>query len=195
MCFLEVFEKLVKRSKDLESTSSPATLIRSMEKIYKEAIEDLGRTSDLTDLLDRHRDSVNKASDAWSDNKAVSRKGIDVSAIREALKSSLSKILSTSTLLGSPIPIRDYHIDLAVVESLEQVKPSEKAPKDKFIRPNLVPLKDLFRQRTLRDGNFSSPRRIFIRGHPGIGKSTLCKQVLDEYGGEEVLGNMFSWVL
>ena len=43
-----------------------------------------------------------------------------------------------------------------------------------------VTLEDFFKPRKLADGRHGQPKRLFVRGRAGIGKSTLCKRITHE---------------
>ncbi|OQV07898.1 NACHT domain-containing protein [Cladophialophora immunda] len=58
-----------------------------------------------------------------------------------------------------------------------------------------VPLHNLFDERELEGGTKIKPKRIFIQGRPGVGKTTLCRRIMYEYSWHESLRLMFDLVV
>ena len=58
----------------------------------------------------------------------------------------------------------------------------------------IVPLYNLFDKRIV-GGESIRPQRIFIRGKPGIGKTTLCRRLMYEYSWHASLRNKFDLVV
>ncbi|KAH0596685.1 hypothetical protein MHUMG1_05804 [Metarhizium humberi] len=141
-------------------------------------------------FLEKYQSKANKASDDFSSAQRQNPKGIGVSAVREALDAYHSEITSIERVFGETLPLRKHHIDLTVVEHFDPKKEGKKS-----YGPVYVTIDSLFDERELKGGNSGQPTRILIHGRPGIGKTTLCKQILDEYGRQEVRGALFSWVL
>ncbi|KAK9446277.1 pfs domain-containing protein [Metarhizium brunneum] len=188
-CFFQILEKLVGSSKP-KFDPGPQHLIPSMVEIYKRA------TTELVDVdrcpggfLERYQSEANKASDEFSSAQRQSPRGIGVSAVREALNAYHAEIMSIERVFGETLPLRKHHIHLAM--RFDSTK-SDTCSRCGRIS---VPLNNIFNETELKGGSVGRPKRILIHGLPGVGKTTLCKQILDEYGRKEVLGTMFSWVL
>ncbi|RWA07988.1 hypothetical protein EKO27_g7114 [Xylaria grammica] len=60
---------------------------------------------------------------------------------------------------------------------------------------NLVDIRHLFDQRNGDDGNTVQPKRILIRGHAGVGKSTLCKKIVYDFKQHKMWRDLFVRVL
>ncbi|PGH27907.1 hypothetical protein AJ80_00457 [Polytolypa hystricis UAMH7299] len=182
VCFLEVLEKLTHRP---SHARRPADLIRDMRDIYGKAVDELKKPgSNPKALVENYRDKANTASNKWTDNQRSSSNGVDAGDVREALEK-YTEPLSVQTVLGQKLPICKHHIKLEVVESSISGTQSS--------RSSCVGLTELFKERKLKNGQIDRPKRILIQGRPGIGKSTLCKQILHEYSKQ--LGIIFRWVL
>ncbi|GAB1316939.1 hypothetical protein MFIFM68171_07149 [Madurella fahalii] len=59
----------------------------------------------------------------------------------------------------------------------------------------VVLLRDLFNERKIGAKKSIRPERIFIRGSPGVGKSTLSKRIANQYSWDEGLRNSFDLVV
>lgn len=58
-----------------------------------------------------------------------------------------------------------------------------------------VSLSDLLSPRKLRNGVVGPPKRVLIRGHAGVGKTTLCKKIVSEYVYRKSWLHSFDWLL
>ncbi|KAI1126788.1 armadillo-type protein [Nemania abortiva] len=104
--------------------------------------------------------------------------------------------LKIERLSEYPLPMSQCYINLAIVQ--RNIWGNQ--PDDEFGRPKLrssllerlnieepdqslhITLPSLFEPRNIRDEKEERrPRRIFIRGHPGIGKTTLCKKIVHDF--------------
>ncbi|KID84569.1 pfs domain-containing protein [Metarhizium guizhouense ARSEF 977] len=189
-CFFEILGKLVGSSRP-KLDPGPQYLIPCMMEIYKRAASELSYMDRVPeDFLEKYQSEANKASDDFSSAQRQNPKGIGVSAVREALDAYHSAITSIERVFGETLPLRKHHIDLTVVEHFDPKKEGRKSA-----GPIYVTIGSLFNEKELKGGNIGQPTRILIHGRPGIGKTTLCKQILDEYGRQEVRGALFSWVL
>ena len=56
-------------------------------------------------------------------------------------------------------------------------------------------LTDIFNRRKRSDGTEVSPRKILIRGHAGVGKTTLCKKMVYDFMGSKMWSDLFDRVL
>ncbi|EFY96771.2 nacht nucleoside triphosphatase [Metarhizium robertsii ARSEF 23] len=187
-CFFEILGKLV-GSSNRKFDPGPQHLIPSMIEIYKRAATELTDMDRVPEgFLERYQSEANKASDDFSSAQRQNPKGIGVSAVREALDAYHSNIMSIERVFGETLPLRKHHIILAkIFDSTESDTFSDEST---YIRLN-----NIFNDTKLKGGSVGRPKRILIHGRPGVGKTTLCKQIIDEYGRKEVLGTMFSWVL
>ncbi|KAM6481749.1 armadillo-type protein [Trichoderma sp. SZMC 28011] len=105
--------------------------------------------------------------------------------------------LQIERLSGDRLPMEQCYINLAIV-----ARPGEKAYKptsaqsfpfslfarqkaeaadDVSERKSRVDLSTLFNAREDEDGGVINPRRVFIRGSAGVGKTTLCKKIVHEF--------------
>jgi hypothetical protein len=96
--------------------------------------------------------------------------------------------LDIERLSGEIAPIDKCYINLALIENAAETKKNQVSEFSLFDRLKIetdletdVPLVDLFKARSLRDGSKRSPRRILIRGRAGVGKSTLCKKIIHDF--------------
>lgn len=63
------------------------------------------------------------------------------------------------------------------------------------IEDHRIELSALFDPRRTRSGDLKNPRRIFIRGRAGVGKSTLCKKIVHGFLNDGLWGTLFDRVL
>ncbi|KFG84474.1 pfs domain-containing protein [Metarhizium anisopliae] len=189
-CFFEILGKLV-GSSNRKFDPGPQHLIPSMIEIYKRAATELTDMDRVPEgFLERYQSEANKASDDFSSAQRQNPKGIGVSAVREALDAYHSNIMSIERVFGETLPLRKHHINLVKIFDSTESESDTFSDKSTYIRLN-----NIFNDTKLKGGSIGRPKRILIHGRPGVGKTTLCKQIIDEYGRKEVLGTMFSWVL
>ncbi|QKX55388.1 uncharacterized protein TRUGW13939_02481 [Talaromyces rugulosus] len=98
--------------------------------------------------------------------------------------------LMIQRLSGSTLDMGSCYINLSVIESVVLPK---KSPEGFSIshRQRLgvsatdnvkdIQLHELFQERSLRDNRTGRPKRILIRGYPGVGKTTLCKKIIHDF--------------
>ncbi|KAJ0417809.1 hypothetical protein BJY00DRAFT_315600 [Aspergillus carlsbadensis] len=100
--------------------------------------------------------------------------------------------LMVQRISGEPLPMHQCYINLALIEqqgsagrkSGENVSPSSlfsRLKVDTVKAGDQIALADLFDSRTSNDGTRISPRRIFIQGRAGVGKTTLCKKIVHDF--------------
>ncbi|KAI5924603.1 NACHT domain-containing protein [Camillea tinctor] len=100
--------------------------------------------------------------------------------------------LSIKRLSGHKLPMDLCYINLAIVEQIDGNNSSitfQSSPFALATRLNIgtpdedakVELSTMFEIRRLANGNFTSPRRILIRGRAGVGKTTLCKRIVHDF--------------
>ncbi|KAK4079164.1 hypothetical protein Trihar35433_269 [Trichoderma harzianum] len=119
--------------------------------------------------------------------------------------------LKIERLSGDLLSMDQCYINLAVVEHHNQNagRPIERREtpsqfslfhRQKVETPEKsiqVELATIFNQRNGRDGKLVQPRRIFIRGRAGVGKTTLCKKIVYEFiqGTWSEWNNLFDRIL
>ncbi|KAI0537059.1 hypothetical protein GGR58DRAFT_502535 [Xylaria digitata] len=117
--------------------------------------------------------------------------------------------LKIERISGDFLPMERCYVNLVIIE--DPVKKyqgkQEGAPRasqfslnsrlniktpDKNIRVNM---QDLFGQREGDNMSIIEPKRILIRGHAGVGKSTLCKKIVHDFKELGMWRNMFTRIL
>ncbi|KAF9101881.1 hypothetical protein BGX27_011288 [Mortierella sp. AM989] len=113
--------------------------------------------------------------------------------IHEALESYYKSSLFIQRVSGDKLDLESCYINLAVVEAhgqREKDKQDLKTQASTFQRmrshekiegtslSSSIPLEDLFNERELRNGYNDVPKKILIHGRAGIGKTTLCKKLV-----------------
>ncbi|KAF9082186.1 hypothetical protein BGX27_004616, partial [Mortierella sp. AM989] len=116
--------------------------------------------------------------------------------VHEALQSYYKPLLFTRRVSGETLPLESCYINLAVVEApcqREKDRQDLKRHLATFQRmpsyertegtnmASSIPLEELFNQQELRNGNKDVPKTILIHGRAGIGKTTLCKKLVQLY--------------
>ncbi|KAK0636034.1 hypothetical protein B0T17DRAFT_483507 [Bombardia bombarda] len=114
--------------------------------------------------------------------------------------------LMIKQLSGKLLPMEQCYINLTMVDTgstsgqgdvslSSQGSPANrlkiKTPKDNL----LFELSALFKQRQGSNGKSIEPRRILIRGHAGVGKSTLCKKIVHDFVHGDVWKDKFVRIL
>ncbi len=104
--------------------------------------------------------------------------------------------LSIQRISGEHASLDDCYINLAIVESHAQREKDQATLKQQATAVHRLPsgeqleatnlnklitLGALFEPQQLRDGTIDMPKRIFIQGRAGIGKTTLCKKFVYDY--------------
>ncbi|OJJ45910.1 hypothetical protein ASPZODRAFT_2109333 [Penicilliopsis zonata CBS 506.65] len=101
-----------------------------------------------------------------------------------------SERLMIRRLSGSKLDMESCYINLSLVENLiEYEKPREEletSMRERLKAPRTTDqqnfqLRELFEKRKLRDERIYRPKRVLIRGRPGVGKTTLCKKIVHDF--------------
>jgi DNA helicase HerA-like ATPase len=58
-----------------------------------------------------------------------------------------------------------------------------------------VTLPDLFRDQELPDGEMAQPRQILIQGHAGVGKTILCKKIVQDFYHQQMWATLFDHMI
>ncbi|CAF9905322.1 MAG: hypothetical protein GOMPHAMPRED_003115 [Gomphillus americanus] len=114
--------------------------------------------------------------------------------------------LKIQRLSGETLPLEKCYINLALKDlSDEKQRKNDRPSFSLKVRLRLeasdigeqVALSELFTLRKLSNGNSVKPRRIFIQGRAGIGKTTLCKAIVHtflQHGFEDKLFERLLWI-
>lgn len=103
--------------------------------------------------------------------------------------------LKIKRLSGEKLPMEQCYINLVILkqatESNYSIEDLDKWPIENYIQQRFffdlpvedleIQLKDIFSPQIAHGGTRGKTARIFIRGHPGIGKTTLCKKIVHEF--------------
>ncbi|KAF9344739.1 hypothetical protein BGX26_003971, partial [Mortierella sp. AD094] len=134
--------------------------------------------------------SVNTNLDKMMGNMSAPAK---IEAVHDALLSFYNPLLRIKRVSGKELELESCYINLAVVEApgqREKDKQDLETQKVIFQRmpshertegTNLtksIPLEEIFNKQRLRDGKEDAPKTILIHGRAGIGKTTLCKKLV-----------------
>ncbi|PYH91382.1 hypothetical protein BO71DRAFT_411863 [Aspergillus ellipticus CBS 707.79] len=90
-----------------------------------------------------------------------------------------SKRLEIQRLSGDRLPMEHCYINLTVLDTSDS---------------NGISLPQLFDPRQ-KDTTTIHPRRIFIEGQAGVGKTTLCKKIVHDFLYHKLWSDKFDWIL
>ncbi|KAI1110852.1 hypothetical protein F5Y14DRAFT_465111 [Nemania sp. NC0429] len=128
--------------------------------------------------------SLNAARDLWNMERPITR-----GTIRETLnlhceidRASIKRVSGTKLLTS----LND--ISLAVAER-------SSSKEKKYEERQIVPMHDLFNEIELEIGRKIRPKRVFIQGRPGVGKTTLCRRMMYDYCWDRNLREKFDLVV
>lgn len=114
--------------------------------------------------------------------------------------------LQISRLSGDQVPMEQCYINLHIIRHADREPCSDRAqqtPLDQRQRQvkasqegTRVELQDLFNPQRNRDNEEPlNPRRIYIHGRPGVGKTTLCKKVVYDFLYKAMWKELFDRIL
>ncbi|KAG0011491.1 hypothetical protein BGZ80_000645, partial [Entomortierella chlamydospora] len=135
------------------------------------------------------------------DNQATSTSAssptlLSFNHVKAALQTYYEPHLNIKRVSGDTLSLESCYINLAIVEAPDQRRKDKKELEaqaaafhrmpsyEEIYKTNMeepIPLKELFDKRKLRDGREDVPKTILIQGRAGIGKTTLCKKVVNLY--------------
>ena len=165
-----------------ESLEKHRQKIEAMAKCFDECVElskqDLHPVEYRKQMDIRVIGAVESLYDHWP----TIERPISLGQIRDRLNVySKLDVESLQRVNGENLPMYLSDIDLAVAEGQQEEK-------------QIVPLSGLFDEIELCE-EIIRPRRIFIQGKPGIGKTTLCRRIMYEYSWSEDLRKMFDLIV
>lgn len=195
--FGKEFQLFFKILLELESLESRRPLIETLRSCFQ-ACENLSIESMTQEQYDREvelliiRALENVRRQLTLEGSIDTERPIVTSHIRDILNlHSWLDRLSLQRISGEKLPEHINDIELAVAQNLDS-KDNDNQENNRKEQKVLV--HELFNAITI--GNIEiQPRRILIQGKPGIGKTTLCRRLMYEYGWDENLRNKFELVV
>ncbi|RSL69726.1 hypothetical protein CEP54_002125 [Fusarium duplospermum] len=115
--------------------------------------------------------------------------------------------LNIERLSRQLVPMEQCYINLGIIHQLGERPINPPGPQtSEFslqrrlkvegpIEGHRIELPALFDPRRTRSGDLKSPRRIFIRGRAGVGKSTLCKKIAHGFLNDMLWRTLFDRIL
>ncbi|KAF9350834.1 hypothetical protein BGX26_011027, partial [Mortierella sp. AD094] len=116
--------------------------------------------------------------------------------VQAALQTYYETYLKIQRVSGDTLLLESCYINLVIVEAPDQRQRDKEELKaqvatfhrmpsyEEITKTNIkapVPLEKLFDKRKLRDGREDVPKTILVQGRAGIGKTTLCKKLVNLY--------------
>ncbi|CAF9931538.1 MAG: hypothetical protein GOMPHAMPRED_005935 [Gomphillus americanus] len=93
--------------------------------------------------------------------------------------------LDIRRLSGDLLSMENCYINLAIISGKDQLENPgfslEERLRIKAEAADQVTLEDFFMPRKLADGTYGQPKRLFVRGRAGAGKTTLCKAIVYKF--------------
>ncbi|KAE8150931.1 hypothetical protein BDV25DRAFT_153540 [Aspergillus avenaceus] len=131
---------------------------------------------------------------AWAKCHETHQFYMDAGIVQHYEANGLLEILRLS---GKRLEMESCYVNLSLVEaSMYRMNPEGfgTQPRDRLRKygpndGNDIQLQDLYKERTMKSGKLSIPKRILIRGRAGVGKTTLCKKIVHEF----INGKLPSW--
>ncbi|UUM22297.1 NACHT domain-containing NTPase [Mycoavidus sp. SF9855] len=195
--FWQGYNECISRLSKEPSMPGKLEFIKLVDSIFDDIDREL--RSQLLQVLQQHKNIVGKL------------RPPNLSDLRGALYQHYQRSnLSIQRISGQTVSLDDCYINLAIVESQaqrekdkeelkKQAKIFERLPSSERLEATnqnkLIPLDQLFEKQKLRDGSENVPRRILIQGRAGIGKTTLCKKLVDEYYRNGLWQDLFDNIL
>ena len=112
--------------------------------------------------------------------------------------------LQIERLSGEKLSLNQRYINLAMVDRSDK-KQHTSGNSSFSLRARLkldasgigqhAPLEGIFESKRLADGTTVIPRRIFIQGRAGVGKSTLCKKIVNSFLENGLANSLFDRLL
>ncbi len=172
------------------------THLKKNPSIIPEAVEFAGFKKNISERINRKL--LSQLADTVQQARTCLPALPSLTDLRQALYQyyQLNSQLQIHRISGELLDLAHCYINLAIVESKAQQdadKAKLAAQSSTFYRPssyeeikqtNLqmpIPLEKLFDQRKLRNDQEGIPKRILIQGRAGIGKTTLCKKLVQVY--------------
>ncbi|GAE00197.1 conserved hypothetical protein [Paecilomyces variotii No. 5] len=112
--------------------------------------------------------------------------------------------LHIQRISGELLPMDQCYINLAIVEHIAKTDSArQSSPFSLFERLKVrtvsqekqVSLPRLFEPRKRSDGTSITPKRILVQGRAGIGKTTLCKKIVNDFLRHELWEQLFDLLL
>ncbi|KAF9081303.1 hypothetical protein BGX27_004989, partial [Mortierella sp. AM989] len=181
-------------------TATGSTLLKAVQR-KKRANVNLDKLPSQLDIINQ---SIKPSSDETTVESNMTNTNIDkviknraitssLDDVNEALQSYYKPLLSIQRISGERLHLESCYINLAVVKApgqREKDKQDLQTQSATFQRipshertegtnmTSSIPLEELFSQQELRNGKKDVPKTILIHGRAGIGKTTLCKKLV-----------------
>ncbi|KAI0857388.1 armadillo-type protein [Xylaria cubensis] len=112
--------------------------------------------------------------------------------------------LKIERISGDRLLVEKCYVNLVVIKHLDQKEKNSQSSQFslhsrlKIETPDIsmqVDMRHLFDQREVGTGKTIQHKRILIRGHAGVGKTTLCKKIVHDFKNHGMWRNMFVRIL
>ena len=186
----ESFFKILLMFEDFEDDRM---LIEGLQGAFKDCKLSLdGNEESSKPIRLEHQTIIARAVREWLDSEKCRKRERKITTpyIRRILNThSLLERSSIRRLSGEELPVKLIDIELYARES------ARNNDQDFYEQQQPIPIDELFEKRKLANSRETCPRRIYIQGPPGIGKTTLSKRIEYEYNLNPRLHNMFELVI
>jgi hypothetical protein len=196
----EPHEKFFKILLMFETLEKDKPLIEALRLCFQESVRLLSTTATKEEEYHTQVEvNISQALQKLNNNRQdwVMVRPLTVEGIRDILNlQSRADNNSVRRVSGEKLPENLSDIILA-----EAQRPSsrdegpDKGPDKKRQERQVFSLQSLFDERKREDGEKILPKRIFIQGRPGIGKTTLCRRIMYEYSWNPTLFRKFDLVV